>query len=473
MDVSELIMELEQLNIKDIQVDISNDQMMASVYLRKLTDEAAYTYDEIMDALSSAGVKMGIDDSKILEMLDHKIYEQRVIVATGKPQEQGEDGYYEFFFDVDYKANNKPKLRADGSVDYFNTKLFEKVEEGAKLAVYHQPTKGVFGFNVCGNLLTPKPGKAKSRLRGKGFTISEDGSTYYAAFTGKVDYTNYDMNVSNIYDVSGNVDMNVGNIDFDGDVNITGSVISGITIHAMGNIYIGGHVEGANIYADKDIIFNDGVNCKGTGCIKAKGNISGKYFENAAVYADGDIKCGYILNSTVIARGKVLVEGKHGSIIGGDVTGVMGIETVNCGHEAATKTILRVGATKDIRKEYAEAIVGLKDIIAQIDMYTSALKKFDAAKELYPEKFDQQAYKKILQSKIIKTAEKNKGDEHCRKLLDLVKESIRANIKVDKNMYPGCKVFIDDKVYMPESTFVHLYVKRLGEKIITESIEDK
>lgn len=472
MDVSELINDLKQLNIKDIQVDISADQMSASVTLRGISDDAAYTYDEIMDKLSEAGVRMGVDENRILEIIDRKIYDEKVVVALGKPQEQGDDGYYEFFFDVDYKLNNKPKLRADGSVDYFNTKLFEKVEEGDKLAEYHHPTKGVFGFNVCGKLLTPKPGKPKSRLRGKGFTVSEDGNTYYAMHTGKVDYMNYDMTVSNIYDFNGTVDRKMGNIDFDGDVNISGGVSSGVSIHAMGNIYIGGHVEGARIVADKDIIFNDGVNAKGEGWIEAGGNIAGKYFENAVVMAGMDIKCGYILNSKVIARGEVIVEGKHGSIIGGSVTGIMGVDTVNCGHASATTTTIRVGATQEIRKEYADAIMDLKEVATQIETFTMALKKFDRVKEMNPDKFDQVSYTKIFQSKIIKTAEKNKKNEVCRLLLELIKDSARAVLKVDRNMYPGCKVYMDDQIYVSEETFINLCLRRSNGMIVCESLDD-
>lgn len=48
--------------------------------------------------------------------------------------------------------------------------------------------------------------------------------------------------------------MSMGNIDFNGDVNITGSVRSGVTVHAMGSIYVGGFVEGATLIAGKDIV---------------------------------------------------------------------------------------------------------------------------------------------------------------------------------------------------------------------------
>ena len=103
----------------------------------------------------------------------------------------------------------------------------------------------------------PKPGKPKPRLHGKGFKTSEDGKETYAAISGKIEYCNYDLSVVNVYDVNGNLDMSMGNIDFNGDVNITGSVRSGVTVHAMGSIYVGGFVEGATLIAGKDIVLKE------------------------------------------------------------------------------------------------------------------------------------------------------------------------------------------------------------------------
>ena len=92
---------------------------------------------------------------------------------------------------------------------------------------------------------------------------------------------------------------------------------------------------------------------KNSGKIEAGGNISGRFFENTEVIAKGDLQCNYILNCRVLTYGMIFVEGPIGSIIGGDVTGVMGISTTSCGHESNVKTLLRVGSTKEIRKEYA------------------------------------------------------------------------------------------------------------------------
>ena len=169
---------LEQLN-KDILVSIADDCMTAYICLKNPGTEICYGYEDVKKALADAGVKMGINDELIHRILSEKRYNSMETVAEGKHVEDGEDARYQLFFNTD--VSNKPVIREDGSVDYYNLRLYELVSEGDKLAEYIPPTKGVFGYDVRGKLLVPKPGKPKTKLRGKGFTVSEDGNTYYSA----------------------------------------------------------------------------------------------------------------------------------------------------------------------------------------------------------------------------------------------------------------------------------------------------
>ena len=81
---------------------------------------------------------------------------------------------------------------------------------------------------------------------------------------------------------------------------------------------------------------------------------------------------------------------------GGDVTGVMGIETSNAGNASYAPTNLRIGATKKLRMDYANIIVQLKDIDSQIEMYESALKKLTMVRDVKPEAFEQRFLYKNL-----------------------------------------------------------------------------
>ena len=455
---------------KKVLVELEDNAMKAYVTLYACPQ--GYLYEDISAELSANGIKTGIDEESMHELAESSKYNVRTLVASGKDCEPGVDGYYEYFFDVDSLNNNKPRIRDDGTVDYFASKHFIKVTAGELLARYHEPTKGTFGFNVQGKLIQPKPGKPQPRIRGKGFKVSEDGKEYTANFDGKVEYRNYDLNVTNIYEVSGDVDYNVGDIDFNGDVNITGAVYGGVTIHAMGNIYIGGHVEDAIILSDKDIIFKDGVNAKNQGTIEAGGNIEGKFFENANLKAKGDIKCSYMLNTSALAYGKIIIEGGRGSLIGGDITGVMGVDVDNCGNDANAKTIIRVGSTKEIRKEYAEDIMTLRDLDSQIEVFDEAMAKMKLLKAAGSDKYDDEMYTRIFQSKIVKKAEKSKYEEHSRELFELIRESEHSIVRVTKEIFPGARVIMDDKTYIPSTVFTHIAVKKTPTAIVLRDYDD-
>ena len=432
--MNDVLREQIQLNTKEVVVNVDNDHMKASIVLNGIGSDEAYTYEEIADKLSQAGVRTGINEARIREVILNKLYDIEIVVAEGKSAVNGTDGYYNFFFDSEYERDNKPTLREDGSVDYFNVKLFEKVNKDDKLAEYIEPTKGEFGYDVFGKLLVPKPGRPGPKLRGKGFTVSEDGKSYYAQLSGKVEYRNYDLNVSNVYNVSGDVDVGTGSIDFNGDVEINGSVRGSVKIHAMGNI-------------------------------------SARFFENAHIISHSDIKCDYMLNTTALAYGGIYLEGKRGSVIGGDVTGVRGICIKACGSESYSKTVLRVGVTKEISSEYAKVLMVLKDIDTQIDRFNQALQKLDILKKTGSDKFDETLNRKLLQSKIVKTAEKAKYEEKSRNLYTLVRESDRAVVRIDKNIYPGSRVFMGDKTYVPSTVFTHIALKKTSQGVLIRNYD--
>lgn len=469
--MSNIYEEQTELNTKNVVVSVAEDHMRASIVLESIGQQEAYTYEEVLDKLSAAGVRTGIDEARIRQVIVEKIYEEDILVAEGKYAVNGEDGHYIFYFDENYERDNKPTLREDGSVDYFNVKLFEKVNAGDKLAEYIEPTKGEFGYDVCGKLLIPKPGKSSPKLRGRGFTVSDDGKVYYAQMDGKVEYRNYDLNVSNVYSVTGDLDVGSGSIDFNGDVTIDGGVYSGVTVHAMGNIFIGGYVEDAILKAGKDIIIKDGVNARENGIIEAEGNISARFFENAKVISHGDIKCDYMLNTNATAYGNIYLEGKLGSVIGGDITGIRGVTVKSCGSDAFAKTVIRVGCTKSVSSEYAQIIMKIKEIDSDIEHYDQAMYKFEILKKSGSDKYDENLYRKVFQSKIVKKAEKAKYEERSRYLYSLIKESERAIVKIDKNLYPGSRIFLGDKTYVPSSVFTHIALRNTSSGVLIRNFD--
>ena len=114
--MNDVLREQIQLNTKEVVVNVDNDHMKASIVLNGIGSDEAYTYEEIADKLSQAGVRTGINEARIREVILNKLYDIEIVVAEGKSAVNGTDGYYNFFFDSEYERDNKPTLREDGSV---------------------------------------------------------------------------------------------------------------------------------------------------------------------------------------------------------------------------------------------------------------------------------------------------------------------------------------------------------------------
>ena len=76
-----------------------------------------------------------------------------------------------------------------------------------------------------------------------------------------------------------------------------------------------------------------------------------------------------------------------------------------------------------------------------------------------------------FQTKIVKKAEKASYEEQGRYLYSLIKESERAVVKVDKNIYPGSRVFMGDKKYVTSSVFTHIALKKTSSGIIIRNFD--
>ena len=456
-------------SIKEIFVSVSDDCMKAMVLLTSPPEGERYTESEIRAELEAKGVKMGIDNDVIRKMLQKEEYDKSVIVAEGQEKVNGIDGVYQFAFDTKHQA--KPVILEDGTVDYLNMKLFESVSEGTVVAKYTPPTKGVFGYNVKGKLLVPKPGRPLSPLRGHGFLVSEDKCTYIAAISGKIDYRNGELNISNVYEVAGNLDLSVGNIDFDGDVRINGDVLSGMSICSRGSVYVSGHIGAARIKAGGDIILNNGMQANDTGTLVAKGNIAAKFLENVRATAHGNISANYILNSELYAEGKVIVNGARGAILGGMTQAVLGVVTRDCGNEAFVPTFIRIGATREARKKYSQLLARLKEIDSDLEVLTRGVDKYTRLRQERPESVDQVVLTRITQAKILRAAERARIEEERAQLQMLIQESARAKVHVEGCLYPGVRVSVDELVYEVTDTIRAVDVSRCADEICAKRFD--
>lgn len=328
---------------------ISNDNMYALVCLSENTNEEIPVYSEkmVLDILESANITNGINLIAIQSLIENMMYGQYLCVAKGSLPTKGNDGYFAFHKDVN-DMKRKPLINQDGTADYKNSLCLAVIKQGEMLATYIPPTKGTTGIDIFGNIV-PSLGDGKEvlPLRGRGITHDEEKVHYYAEYSGHIVMDNEKINIEKLYRVNGDLDLEVGNIQFDGDVEVSGDVRSGMSIDATGDIFIHGHVGGCKLSSQKNIIIDKGIQGRDICEITASLDIVCKFVESCTLKADQNIYADSILNSHVVAKNQVIVNSKNGNVIGGDTYGMAGVIVKSAGNEIGTPTILKAGLPRE------------------------------------------------------------------------------------------------------------------------------
>lgn len=451
-------------------ITVSEDRMTAVINFTMAKDMKAEQLKEmvpqdVIRLLRHSDVKQGIYKERIKEMLEHKRFDVDVVVAEGKVATDGNDGKYKFYFRKD--LDRRPRVLEDGSVDYKNMELFEAVQRDMLIAEYQPATMGVFGYDVTGQILQPKRGKELPQLRGTGFMMTEDKKQYYSLMDGiiELDEESNKLDIRNLYTVAGDVDASVGNIDFDGDVNIMGNVQSGFSVTATGSVAIDGHCEGCKIKAGKDVIIRKGCQGQGMGEIVAGGEITGKFFESATLTAKGNIEASYLLNCELHTDQKLSVEGRRGVIIGGYVRAKHGVTCSGLGNIAEIKTTVEVGVDKEDMAAYQELHRSIEKVDAELDTCKAALKRFQDL----PTQDDKTTNLILRLNKAINAQKTQKEElmQEREKQKENMKKQKGARIQVNGRVYPGTLLYLNADPFVVKETYVNVDFVKHDNKIDT------
>lgn len=420
---------------KEPQVRISEDEMQAFLYI---ADEIKDDYDNeeaVRQFLKQKGVNSGIVEENLKEMLEKQLYNREILIAQGTQPQDGVDGYYEYKFNLDF--SKKPKIRPDGTVDYWSIKMVETVEEGQVIAIYHKAYQGTDGMNVKGNLVLAKRGRDQVPLHGKGFERSEDGKIYTALINGKIEMMNGRITILPVYEVSGDVDLSVGNIDFRGDVIIHGGVCSGVSIKATGTITVDGIVEGAQIEAGKDVVLRSGVMGASRASITSRGNITAKFFEYTRVHANGSIQAEVFLNCKVSCGGSIVLDGKKASIVGGDVWAIESISVDTLGSDGEVKTKVRIGNDVAVMRR-------ISILRSKIEVEQENLNKIEEGLKILQDVKNDPRRTELLRVKIRDSALLADDTAELNKLENQIERAKGGSISVRGKVYPGVFVEMDE-----------------------------
>ena len=150
------------------------------------------------------------------------------------------------------------------------------------------------------------------------------------------------------------MDFETGNVDFEGNIMISGGVKPGFKLRASGTVQIGGAIEGAIVEAGSDITVAGGIVGRGEAVVRSGGAITARFVEQAELHAAGPIKVGSEIRlSTAISEKSIIVSGQ-GRIVGGTVRARDLVEAKVLGSPAATPTSVQVGYGEEMEVEIGQ-----------------------------------------------------------------------------------------------------------------------
>ncbi len=409
------------------------------------------------------GITFGLDTRAVTQAAENRLYYQWIPIAGGKHPEKGEDGVVTFLFST--QRSYAPKIAEDGSADYKNLNVFESVKEGDAVVTATPAGEGVAGCDVKGNVLPAQKGVEAKLPKGKNVRVSEDGLTLIATKSGRVDYINGRVEIADVYRISGDANMSVGNVLFEGDVIIQGDVISGLTIEAAGTIEVWGYVEAATLIAGKDIVLKNGMQGMDKGKLVAGGNIVSRFLERSEIEAKGSLFSDSIVQCKVIARECIHMRGKWGRILGGVVRAGKEISANIVGSPANELTVIDLGASPELRALYTKLDTEKNQIKLQLDRISNVAMTIPASSDS-PER--QEMRLKLISAKEQLLEQHAEKSAELEALAQKLGEHRGAKLHVFKSIYPNVKVNIESCSMTTKTTIDYAtFLYRDGDVVFT------
>lgn len=328
---------------------------------------------------------------------------EATILATGVEPVCGDDGWFELTVKT---SGEEAEFEEDeeGNVDLRNLHAYSEIEAGQKLGIVHPPKEGVPGIDVLGLPVPAERGKPFELIAGEGVTLKFENRVAFADKSGRALFEKQTISVVDQLVIPGDIDLSIGNIDFNGFVEIKGDVSDDFDLTATKGIKIAGAVGACHIESAGSVEISSMAG-KEIGRIVCHGDLYATYLNQVTVLCYGNVYVTReIRNSQIKSTGKIVVE--QGSIIGGKCTSMEGIEAKTLGTSSGQKTQLVAGIYFPDADRFAYLHEQLSKIHRQIHSINEALRPLKLF--LQKEKGDAETAKLrllVLTEKILKLQE--------------------------------------------------------------------
>lgn len=212
-----------------------------------------FTKEDLVKTLKDKGIVFGIIESEI----NKAVSERNVIdllVAKGLEVVNDEDDRIKVNFE---KTRRNVDADSKKNVDYKNLYSIANVNEGEVIAELIYGKEGHNGMNILGHEVKNKKKKTVNLAVKEGCKI--ENNKVIATIEGRPSVKNGVFSVNKVLETKNDVDIKSGNIDFVGDVVISGNVKDGMKVQAGNSIHIDKNVESAEVLSEGEIFIGGSV----------------------------------------------------------------------------------------------------------------------------------------------------------------------------------------------------------------------
>lgn len=429
-----------------LQVTLSEDKMQAYLIFKLVENPLQIPEADLEQFIAARGVKYGVrkDVLKLICSNPQDFFYSENVVAVGTEPQNGTDGFVKVLYEVG-GGSRKPVVREDGSVDYKEIVQLANVKAGQLIAERYPPQPGVPGMNVLGEELSAKDGKEANFKIGKNVVANAENTGLYAAIDGLITKTDKDkLNVFPVYEVNGDVDYNIGNIDFVGTVVIRGNVLTGFKIRASGDIRVTGGIEGAEVESEGSIEISGGIIGSNKGFVKAGRSVKCSFIQEGNVIAGEDvIVTQSIMHSNVRAGNSITCVGTKGLIVGGLMQAGERVTVRTLGNAMSTATAIEVGVRPELRQELGDLRGSIRDLTASLDKTDKALallNQLAAAGQLSPDRMEMRV--KLGATRRQTAADLQDAKDRILTIEKSVEDMSSARVDITHTIYGGTKIVI-------------------------------
>ena len=335
-----------------VRIHVASDAMSASLDITPAQGGVSATVQDVHQGLILAGVVAEVDAQAIAQAVAAGACEA-VVIARGVLAQDGHDAEFEEL--IPAAPDRTPRVDENGFIDYREHGEIVMVHTGALLMRRRPATLGVAGTTVRGEPLLPRPGLDEpftAQLTGAKVS-DDDPDLLQASQTGHPVRVRGGVMIEPVLRLA-EVNMETGNIHYDGTVQVDGDIGQGMQVHASGDVIVGGMVDGGILQAGGAIKVTGGVIAHAR--LRAAGAISARFAEAAQLYAGTSIDIGdTVMECELQSLNQIMIGAsapQRGRLIGGRATAMMLIQVPLLGSSSAGVTRLVLGANPELEARY-------------------------------------------------------------------------------------------------------------------------